>query len=125
MRLRAEARPLVVAAAYVAAMALYIYAFVDPDVGFGSDVAGWLGIAWLTGRHLATGWGVGRWWAVVLPLLAIPLAVPAGYRARTEGPEIWVGIAWVLAPGGVILIALAVAFRRLSHSPLCHNPQRQ
>jgi peptidoglycan/LPS O-acetylase OafA/YrhL len=117
VRRRADARPFVVAAAYSAAMTFFIYGIEDRDVGYGSDVANWIGIAALTALHLATGWGVGRWWAVVLPLLAIPIAIPAGYPARTEGPEIWVGVAWVLAPAGVILIALAVAIRRLQASP--------
>jgi hypothetical protein len=34
-----------VAAAYVAAMALYIYGIAEPDVGYGSDIADWIGIA--------------------------------------------------------------------------------
>jgi peptidoglycan/LPS O-acetylase OafA/YrhL len=105
-----------VAAAYVAAMAFYIYAIADPDVGYGSDVANWLGLAVLIALHLATGWGVGRWWAFLLPLLVIPLAVPAGYPARTEGPEIWVGVAYVLAPAGIVLIGLGTALRRLHAS---------
>jgi hypothetical protein len=112
VRLRAEARPLVVAAAYVAAMALYIYGIADRNVGYGSDVAGWLGIAALAALHLATGWSIGHWWAVLLPLLAVPLATPAGYPERTE-PELWIGVAYVVAPAGVTLIALAVAVRRL------------
>jgi peptidoglycan/LPS O-acetylase OafA/YrhL len=112
VRLRAEARPLAVAAAYVAAMALYIFGIADRNVGYGSDAAGWLGIAALAALHLATGWGMGRWWAVLLPLLAVPIAIPAGYPERTE-PELWIGVAYVVAPAGVALIALAVAVRRL------------
>jgi peptidoglycan/LPS O-acetylase OafA/YrhL len=113
VRRRANARRLVVAAAYVAAMAFFIYVIADRSVGYGSDVAGWLGIAALTMLHLAAGWGIGRWWALLLPLLAIPLSVPAGYPERTE-PQIWVGIAFVLAPIGVVLIGLAVAVRRIT-----------
>lgn len=113
MRRRPEARPLVVAAAYVAAMALYIYAIVDPGVTYGSDVADWFGIAALASLHFATGWGVGRWWAVLLPLLVVPLAVPAGYPDRTEAPELWVSTLWAVAPIGPLLIAVAVAVRRL------------
>jgi hypothetical protein len=58
VRRRAEAQPFVVAAAYVAAMAFFIYGIADPSVGYGSDVADWLGIAALTALHLATGWGI-------------------------------------------------------------------
>jgi peptidoglycan/LPS O-acetylase OafA/YrhL len=116
VRRRADARPLVVAAAYVAAMAFFIWVIADRSVGYGSDLANWLGLAALTALHLATGWGIGRWWAVLLPLLAIPISVPAGYPARTE-PELWIGIAYVLVPAGTVLIALAIAFRRLGWPP--------
>lgn len=35
--------------------------------------------------QVALGVGVGRWWAVPLPLLAVPLSVPAGYPDTYEG----------------------------------------
>jgi hypothetical protein len=116
VRRRADARPFVVAAAYVAAMAFFIWVIADRSVGYGSDVADWLGIAALTALHLATGWAIGRWWAVLLPLLAIPLSVPAGYPARTE-PQLWIGIAYVVVPAGMVLMGLAVMFRRLGWPP--------
>jgi hypothetical protein len=112
VRRRAEARPFVVAAAYVAAMAFFIWVIADRSVGYGSDLAGWLGLAALAALHLATGWGIGRWWALLLPPLAIPLSVPAGYPGLGEAPQLWVGITWVVAPAGMILIGLAVAIRR-------------
>jgi NAD/NADP transhydrogenase beta subunit len=117
VRRRADARPFVVAAAYVAAMAFFIYAIVDPSVGYGSDVANWFGIAAVAALHLATGFGIGRWWALLLPLLAIPLSIPAGYPERTEGPQIWIGMAYVLVPCGMLLIGLAIAFRSLGWPP--------
>jgi hypothetical protein len=101
------------AAAYVAAMAFFIYGIADRNVGYGSDVAGWLGIAALAALHFGTGWGIARWWAVLLPALMIPLAVPAGYPERTE-PQLWIGIAFVLVPLGTVLIALGAAIRRVS-----------
>jgi peptidoglycan/LPS O-acetylase OafA/YrhL len=116
VRLRAEARPLVVAAAYVAAMAFYIYAIADRNVGYGSDIANWFGIAALAALHLGTGWGIGRWWAVLLPLLAIPIAIPAGYPERTE-PQVWIGVTWVIVPFGALLIGLAAAIRRVEGPP--------
>jgi hypothetical protein len=113
---RADARPFVVAAAYVAAMAFFIYGILDRSVGYGSDAAAWLGIAGFAGLHLATGWAIGRWWALVLPLLAIPLSIPAGYPERTE-PQVWIGITYVGAPAGILMIGLAIAFRRLGWPP--------
>jgi peptidoglycan/LPS O-acetylase OafA/YrhL len=101
-----------VAAAYVVAMAVYVYAIVDPAVTFGSDArAAAVGVG-LLAVHVATGWAIGRWWAVLLPALAVPVAVPAGYPDRGE-PELWVPIAFVVAPLGVCVIGVAVAARRL------------
>ena len=104
------------AAAYVAAMAFFIWVIADRSVGYGSDVAGWLGLAALVALHLATGWGIGRWWALLLPPLAIPISIPAGYPERTE-PQIWVGITYVVVPAGMLLIGLAIALRSLGWPP--------
>jgi hypothetical protein len=112
---RADARPFVVAAAYVAAMAFFIYGIADPNWTFGSEGRDALVLVTLVLLHLVTGWGVGRWWALFLPVLAVPLAVPAGYPDRTE-PQVWIGIAYVLAPIGVVLIGLTVALRRIAAS---------
>jgi hypothetical protein len=101
------------AAAYVAAMAFYIYAVADRNWTFGSDAREALVLVALAALHLAAGWGIARWWAVLLPALAIPLALPAGYPDRTE-PELWIGVAYVLVPIGVVLIGLAAALRRVS-----------
>ena len=116
VRRGADARRLVLAAAYVAAMAFYIYAITDRSWTFGSDVREALVLAAVALLHLATGWGIARWWALLLPLVAIPLAVPAGYPDRTE-PQLWIGIAYVLVPIGTVLIGMAIAFRRLGWPP--------
>ena len=104
---------MVVAAAYVAAIAFYIYAVADRSWTFGSDGREALVLVALAVVHVVTGWSIGRWWATLLPLLAVPLAVPVGYPARTE-PQLWIGIAYVAVPLGVALVALAVALRRLA-----------
>ena len=101
------------AAAYVAAMAFYIYGIADRSWTFGSDAREGLVLGALAALHLAAGWGIGRWWAVLLPAVAIPLAVPAGYPDRTE-PELWIGVAYVLVPLGTVLIGLAAALRRVA-----------
>jgi hypothetical protein len=115
VRRRADARPLIVAAAYVAAMAFYIWVIADRNWTFASDAREAVVLVALAGLHLATGWSVGRWWAVLLPALAIPLAIPAGYPERTE-PQLWIGIAYVLVPIGTVLIGVSAAIRRVSAS---------
>jgi hypothetical protein len=47
--------------------------------------------------------------------LTIPIAIPAGYPERTE-LEIWIGLAYVIVPAGMVLIGLAAAIRRAAPS---------
>lgn len=99
------------AAGYLAAMAVYVYAIVDPSVTYGSGVADILVLAALAVVHVATGWLAGRWWAVILPALVVPIAVPAGYAERTEDLLVWHALAYVVAPLGAALVALGVGAR--------------
>jgi hypothetical protein len=52
---RAERTEIVVAAGYLAAMTVWIYAVARPQVGYGSDVAGVVFLAGLAAVHVATG----------------------------------------------------------------------
>jgi peptidoglycan/LPS O-acetylase OafA/YrhL len=110
---RAELREIVVAAVYLAAMAAWIYGVARPQVGYGSDAAAVGFLVVLAAVHLGAGWGIGRWWAVLLPLVAIVLALPAGTPERGEDPlPIWFGVAVFIAPAGALLIAVAATLRR-------------
>jgi peptidoglycan/LPS O-acetylase OafA/YrhL len=110
---RAERTEIVVAAGYLAAMTVWIYAIALPQVGYVSDVAGAVFLAALAAVHVATGWGVGRWWAVLLPAVAVVLALPAGTPERGDEPfPVWFALAVFIAPPGTLLIALAVTARR-------------
>ena len=99
-------------------MLFFVYAIARPAVGYGSDAAN---IAFLLGLallHVLSGWFIARWWAVLLPALIVPLAVPAGTPDAGEDPlPIWFGLAWFVAPIGAALIGIAVAVRRLSLEP--------
>ncbi|HUI36086.1 MAG TPA: hypothetical protein VLZ04_01220, partial [Gaiellaceae bacterium] len=61
---------------------------------------------------------IGRWWALALPVVAVALAVPAGYPDASRGEPLptWFGLL-VVSPLAVILVGAGVAaawgFRRL------------
>jgi hypothetical protein len=75
---------------------------------------GWSILVALAMTQLALGIAVARWWAVVLPLVAIVIAMPAGYG---EGPgqeaQIWQYYGVLLAPFAVVLVFLGVGARKL------------
>ena len=100
----------VVSGLYLACMAGFVYGFADHQVGYGSDVASVLVLVVLVALHVATGVGARRWWVVVLPVVAVLLAIPAGYpdARRGEPLPIWFGLALV-APAGALLIGVGSA----------------
>ena len=107
------------AVGYLAALTSWIYAIAEPQVGYGSDVAAVATLIALVALHLATGWAIGRWWAVFLPLVPIVIALPAGTPTKGEDPyAIWWAIAWYVAPAGAFLILLTVALRRAVFRPI-------
>jgi hypothetical protein len=105
--------------AYAALALFWIYVGAERQLGFGSDAAFALFVAVAAVAHFATGFAVGRWWAVVLPALAVLAAIPAGYPDANKGEPfvIWFGLAWLVAPGGTALIALGVLVRRWPERP--------
>ena len=90
-------------------MAAFVYGVAEPQAGYGSDVAGVLGLVGLVVLHVATGFGTARWWAVLLPAVAVLVAIPAGYPDgyRGEPLPIWFGLA-AFSPVGALLIAAGV-----------------
>ena len=99
-------------------MLVFVYAIARPAVGYGSDAANIAILVALAVLHVLVGWLIGRWWAVLLPLLIVPLAIPAGTPSVGEDPlPVWFGLAMIVAPIGAVLIGIAAALRRLSLEP--------
>ena len=96
-------------------MMTFVYGIANPGVGDGSKTLGigvWVASAVL---HLLTGVGIGRMWAAVLPLVAVLLAIPAGYpNVAHEGPPIWAGLLIFLFVPGVVLMTIGVVARALA-----------
>ena len=105
-------RNLVVAGCYLVAMTFFIYAIANPDVAYGNDAAYLLIAAALGLLHLGAGWFATRWWVILLPILPVLIAIPAGYPEKGREPFlIWMTLA-DLAPFGSLLIAVGFAARR-------------
>ena len=106
------------AAAYLTAMGLWIYVVVERQLFYGQPEANFRLTLMLAGVQVGAGLLIGRWWALVLPLVAVALAVPAGYPDASKGEPLptWLGLLFV-SPVAVILVGAGVAaawgFRRL------------
>jgi hypothetical protein len=102
----------VVALAYLAVMAAWVYVVWKPDAE-PSGVAGaafWVG---LLGLQVGVGFAAGTWWAILLPVLLVPIAVPAGY-GEGVGQEVPIWLYLVLwLPVAVVLVAVGVGLRKL------------
>ena len=102
-------RAWLVVAVYLAIGALWIYAVVDRR----GDVGPIAILVALLAFHLVLGAVVGRWWVVPLPVVLLPLALPAG--SVPGGGEL--GHAWeivlLMIPGLVVLVAAGVGARKL------------
>ena len=107
------------ATAYLALMTIWIYAVVDRTE---ADRTAWL-LPALVLLQIAVGFVVGRWWAVVLPLLLVPISIPAGYPPITPDsaepfPVFFsVGVAAVFAVPLVVLgLAARIVYERRAGS---------
>ncbi len=100
------------AVAYLALMSLWIYGAANRwDPGSGAGL-----IPIVIGLQVVAGWAIGRWWAVLLPVVVVLIAMPAGNPpitpAYVEPWPIWFGLA-LEAPTAVVLLALGVASRKI------------
>jgi hypothetical protein len=105
---------LIAAGAYVSVIAGWLYLPVGEMGAFALLlVAGALTV-------VVAAW-IGRWWVFLLPLVAIPIAVPRGYD-----PEIavWFDVALFFVPPALILAGLGIIggklARRRRPSPTAH-----
>lgn len=99
-------RPAAAVVAYVAALTLWLYADAIDRLGF---VLSWLV---LVAIHAATGFLIGRGWALVLPIAAVPIAIPASLRDGDDGAAVATAI-FPFLPVATVLIVLGLGFRRL------------
>jgi hypothetical protein len=107
----------IVAAAYLGAMGLWIYVVMEGQFPSGGVWADLVTLA-LPAVQLAVGLLIGRWWALALPMLAVLLAVPAGYPDASTGEPlpIWFGMAF-FSPLALLLVAAGVAVARWRAKP--------
>jgi hypothetical protein len=95
-------------ALYCALAAAWIYGIANTSLG--ESDAGTLLLVALAAVHVGAGYVIGQWWALVLPLLPIALAVPAGLPPTDVGEPLPIWFAFVLfALPEATLVALGVA----------------
>ena len=87
----------------------------DRQLFYGNQTADWLLLALVAGIHVLVGVLAARWWALLLPGLAVVVSVPTGYPSANKGEPlpIWVGLAF-FAPIAVALVAIGVGGRLLA-----------
>jgi hypothetical protein len=100
---------LIVTALYLAAMTCFVYGVLDREV---DPSAAWLPVVVLA--QLAVGFLIGRWPAVVLPVIVVVISIPAGYPPFEEGEPLplWFGLAYG-AVFAVPLVTIGVLVRKL------------
>lgn len=94
------------AVAYVGLGAAWIYGVLDEGRLEGSDVGLWTVLGVVAAAHVAFGFGVREWPALLLPIAVLPLAILARYPESqfSEPGPVWLG-QLVLIPFEILLIA--------------------
>jgi hypothetical protein len=90
MRLRRFA---IGAFAYLAVGVLWVYGVVDQGRLEGSDWRDWSLVAVVLAVHVAFGWAIYEWAALLLPIALVFLAIPAGFPESqfSEPLPVWLG----------------------------------
>ena len=99
---------------YFVLMLVWVFWVLDRQVFFGEPRGDWIVLAALLAAHLAVGFAIGRWWALLLPFVVVFASIPLGHPSTNRGEPwpIWWGLlAWV--PLAAAFLALGVGFRRL------------
>lgn len=98
------------AAIYLGGGLVWIYAVVDRR----GDVGTIWELVLLLAGSVASGAVAARWWIVVLPLLLIPLALPAGKVSGGGELDRAYEYPLLMAPGLMVALAVGVAVRRFA-----------
>ncbi len=99
---------------YLALGMVWLYGVVDQGRFEGSDARFWSFVAAVLLVHVTFGWVIREWPAVLLPLILVPFAVPAGYPESQFGEPlpVWIGQVFYVVVE-IPAIAAGVALRTL------------
>ncbi len=95
---------------YLAGGSLWIYAVVDRR----GDVGDLWQLILLYAGHILLGAAAGRWWVLPLPLLLVPIAVPAGHIPTAGDVDSAYEIALLSVPAFMVALAIGVVLPRLA-----------
>jgi hypothetical protein len=78
---------------YLGLSTLWIYGVLDRGLLEGNDVRAWLAVGAMASAHIAFGFTVREWPALLLPIAVLLLAIPAGYPDSefSEPGPVWFG----------------------------------
>ncbi len=121
MRLRVR-RFAVGALAYLAVGTVWLYGVVDQGRLEGSDWRDGALVALVLAVHVAFGWAIREWAALLLPIALVFLAVPAGYPETqfSEPLPLWIGQAFFMVveiPAIVVGVALRTLYDGWRRTP--------
>jgi hypothetical protein len=107
-------RFVLLALAYLAFSGVWIYGVIDTGVLEGRGVLGWTAVALVALAHVAFGFAIREWAALLLPIALIFLAVPAGYpESDFEPTPLWISQTFVVIVE-IPLIAAGLGLRALA-----------
>jgi hypothetical protein len=96
------ARFLVGALVYLALSVVWLYEIVDEGGFEGSDVRVFTILGLVLAVHVAFGWFIREWAALLLPIALVFIAIPAGYPESQFGEP---GLVWM---GQVFMVVLEI-----------------
>jgi hypothetical protein len=80
---------------YLAVSLIWLYGFVDRGWFEGDDWRAWSILGLGVAVHVAFGWAIREWAALLLPIVLVFLAVPAGYPESDFGEPLPVWVAQI------------------------------
>ena len=110
------------ALAYLAVGTVWLYGFVDQGRLEGRDWRGWSLVALVLAVHVAFGWAIREWAALLLPIALVFLSVPAGYPETqfSEPLPLWIGQVFFVVveiPAIVVGVALRMLYDGWRRTP--------